>query len=73
MNRSYKKFWREKCREQFLDFQERNLSKHETVHAFQKKNASNELNIYFLNKIEDDFLLQTFNIEIRTKPNLTEK
>ena len=34
-----------KCWKEFLD-----------VHAFQKKNASNELNIFFLNKIEEDFL-----------------
>ena len=31
-------------------------SKLEKVHAFQKQNASNELNIFFLNKIEEDFL-----------------
>ena len=42
--------------EYFLDFQQRNLSKLEKVHAFQKQNASNELNIFFLNKIEEDFL-----------------
>ena len=35
---------------------QRNLSKLEKVHAFQKKNASNKLNIFFLNKIEEDFL-----------------
>ena len=45
-----------KCWEQFLNFHERNLSKFEQVHGFQKKNASNELNICFLNKIEEDFL-----------------
>ena len=26
------------------------------VHVFQKKNASNELNIFFLNKIDEAFL-----------------
>ena len=34
----------------------------EKLHAFQKKNASNKLNIFFLNKIEEEFLLETFNI-----------
>ena len=38
------------------------LSKLEKVHAFQKKIASNELNIFFLNKIEEDFLRQIFDI-----------
>ena len=47
---------RKKCRESFQHFQKRNLSKLEKVHAFQKKNASNELNILFLSKIEEDFL-----------------
>ena len=36
-------------REKFLDFQQRN-SRLEKIHAFQKKNASNELNIFFLKK-----------------------
>ena len=31
-------------------------SKPEKEHAFQKKNAKNELNIFFLNKIEEEFL-----------------
>ena len=26
------------------------------VHPFQRQNASTELNIFFLNKIEEDFL-----------------
>ena len=50
------KFSKEKCWEQFLDFQQRNPSKIEKVHTFQKKNASNELNIFFINKIEEDLL-----------------
>ena len=36
-------------------FSTENRSKLEKVHAFQKQNVSNELNIFFLNKI-DDFL-----------------
>ena len=28
----------------------------EILHVFQKINASNELDIFFLNKIEEDFL-----------------
>ena len=43
-------------REKFLDFQQRN-SRLEKIHAFQKKNASNELNIFFLNNIKEDFFL----------------
>ena len=35
---------------------EENLSKLEKIHTFQKKNASNELNIFFLKKIEEYFL-----------------
>ena len=37
----------------FLDFPQRNLSKLEKVHAFQKKNASNKLKIFFLKNIEE--------------------
>ena len=31
-------------------------SKLQKVHVFQKKNANNELNIFFLNKIDEAFL-----------------
>ena len=37
-------------------FSTEKFSKRKKVHAFQKKNISNELNIFFLNKIEEDFL-----------------
>ena len=47
---------REKYWKSFLDFQQRNLSKLEKVHAFEKKNASNALNIFFINKIKEDCL-----------------
>ena len=40
----------------FQDFQHRNLSKLKKADAFKKQNASNELNIFFLIKIEEDFL-----------------
>ena len=30
-----------------MDLQQRNLSKLEKAHAFQKKNAGNEFNIFF--------------------------
>ena len=40
--------FKRKVLEVVLHFQERNLSKLEKVHVFQKKNASNELNIFFL-------------------------
>ena len=36
---------RQKILDQFVDFKQRNLLKLEKVHDFQKKNASNELNI----------------------------
>ena len=53
--------FKRKVLEVVLHFQERNLSKLEKVHVFQKKNASNELNIFFLKnkkktkKNEEDF------------------
>ena len=55
--------FKRKVLEVVLHFQERNLSKLEKVHVFQKKNASNELNIFFSQKQkknkkknEEDFL-----------------
>ena len=42
--------FKRKVLEVVLHFQERNLSKLEKVHVFQKKNASSELNIIFLGK-----------------------
>ena len=53
---SQKKISRKKGWEYFLNFQQINLSKLEKVHVFQKKDAINELNIFFLNKVEEDFL-----------------
>ena len=54
-------------------FSKRNLSKLDKVYAFQKQNASNESNTFFLNKIEEEFLRLTFNIQRRNRPNLTKK
>ena len=67
---SQKKILRENCWEQFLNFG-RNLSKVKKVHAFRKKSANNELNIFFLNNIEENFLRyknQTkFNQKLKAK------
>ena len=56
---SQKKISRKKCWEYLLNFQQIDLSKLEKVHVFQKKDAINELNIFFLNKSKRIFYDQT--------------
>ena len=56
---SQKKISRKKCWEYLLNFQEIDLSKLEKVHVFQKKDAINELNIFFLNKSKRIFYDKT--------------
>ena len=54
-----KKISRKKCWEYLLNFQQIDLSKLEKVHVFQKKDAINELNIFFLNKSKRIFYDKT--------------
>ena len=56
---SQKKISRKKCWEYLLNFQQIDLSKLEKVHVFQKKDAINELNIFFLNKSKRIFYDKT--------------
>ena len=43
-------------------FYQKNLSKLNKVHAFQKENTSNELNMFFFGKIKEGFQRYMFNI-----------
>ena len=56
---SQKKISRKKWWEYLLNFQQIDLSKLEKVHVFQKKDAINELNIFFLNKSKRIFYDKT--------------